>query len=115
MDIVNRSAVILRPKHPFLEWTRLDDKEGLADGVFEMMRAEPAVYLVPDWEDDDEERAILREFWPALFDVMLEAWLVDKSMWPENRTYEMFLDWFDVETHAMLVDVYQDEGIDYLE
>jgi hypothetical protein len=23
-------------------------------------------------------------------------------------------DWFDVETHSMLVDIYQDDGIDYV-
>jgi len=27
----------------------------------------------------------------------------------------MFQKWFEVETHAMLVDIYEDEAIDYLE
>ena len=33
MDILNRSAVVLRPKQPYLEWARLDDEEGLAKDV----------------------------------------------------------------------------------
>ena len=40
MDILNRSAVVLRPKQPYLEWARLDDEEGLADVVFETLRSE---------------------------------------------------------------------------
>lgn len=115
MDIVNRSAVFLRPRHPYLEWTKLDDKEGLADSVFETMRTDPALYLLPAWEDDDEEREVVREFWPALFEEMLEGWVLDESMWPTKRTYEMFQEWFDVETHSMLVDICQDDAIGYLE
>ncbi len=115
MEIINRSAIILRPKQPYLDWTKLDDETGVADSVYESMREDPAVYLVPGWEDDDEGRQVLKEFWPALFEAMLEGWLLDDSMWPKNRTFQMFREWFEVETHAMLADLYQDEAIDYVE
>jgi hypothetical protein len=47
MDMLNRSAIILRPKQPYLEWTRLDDKDGLAEAVFKTLHEEPTVYLLP--------------------------------------------------------------------
>jgi hypothetical protein len=114
MDILNRSAVVLLPKQPYLAWTKLDDAEGLAEGVFETLQEEPCVYLVPDFEDEDEREEILREFWPALFEEMLSGWVTDENLWPKGRTFEMFGEWFDVQTYGMIVDVYLDEAIDYL-
>ena len=114
MDTLNRSAVVLRPKQPYLDWTRRDDAEGLADAVFETLAREPTVYLVPDWEEPDEEREILREFWPALFEAMLSGWVTDEELWPEGRSLEMFHEWFEVQTFAMVQDVYMDEAIDYV-
>ena len=115
MDIINRSAVVLRPARPYLEWAKLDDTEGLAKPVFDGMRSEPAFYLVPGWEEPDEEREILKEFWPALFEAMLSAWAPDETLWSTKRTHEMFKSWFDIETHAMIEDIYEDEAIDYVE
>ena len=114
MDIINRSAIILRPKQPYLDWTKLDDATGIAESVFKSMRERPTVYLVPDWEAPEERQEILKEFWPALFEAMLEGWLRDESMWPKERTFQMFQEWIEVETHAMLVDIYEDEAIDYI-
>ena len=94
MDIVNRSAVILRPKQSYLEWTKLDDTTGIAEDVFSTMRTEPSVYLVPGWEDPKEEREIMGEFWPALFEAMLSAWVTDEALWPADRTRKMFDEWF---------------------
>ena len=111
MDILNRSAVVLRPNPSFLEWCKLDDAERLAEGVFDTLRQEPCVHLVPDFEDDDEREAILREFWPALFEAMLSAWVTDEDLWPKEQTFEMFGEWFDVQTYAMIVDVYMDEAV----
>lgn len=115
MDILNRSAVILRPREPYLEWARLDDKEGLAADVVETLRREPSVYLVPGWEERDEEVAVLKEFWPVLFELMLCAWVTDEQLWPKGRSLEMFRAWFDIESHALVEDVYMDEAIEYLE
>ncbi len=45
MEMLNRSAVIVKPRQPYLEWCRQDDAEGLAESVFETLHAEPTVYL----------------------------------------------------------------------
>ncbi len=78
------------------------------------MRAEPTLYLVPDWDEPGEEREVLREFWPALFEEMLRAWVTDAGLWPSDRTQEMFEAWFEIETYSMIQDIYMDEAIDYL-
>lgn len=114
-DILNRSAVVLGPKQPYLEWARRDDEEGLAEDVFETLRSEPSVYLLPGWEDPEEERLVLEEFWPALFEAMLGAWVADERLWPKGRSMEMFREWFEVRTFEMVQDICLDEVIDYLE
>ena len=114
LDILNRSAIVLRPNAPYLEWCKLDDAEGLAEDVFDTLRQEPCVYLVPDFEDDGEREEVLREFWPALFEAILSGWVTDENLWPKERTFEMFGEWFDVETYAMIVDSCLDETIDYI-
>jgi hypothetical protein len=30
-------------------------------------------------------------------------------MWPENKTYKMFQEWFDVEFHSMVFDLLQSD------
>jgi hypothetical protein len=53
MATLNRSVVIVKPRRPYLEWTRADDAEGLAPSVYEAMRDEPQVYLLPEYLTDD--------------------------------------------------------------
>ncbi len=38
MELLNRSAVVVKPLRPYLEWAKTDDAEGLAESVFENLR-----------------------------------------------------------------------------
>ena len=62
MEIINRSAVIVKPRQPYLEWIRQDDPEGLAERVFETFHTEPTVYLLPEYEDPPTQHEVLEEF-----------------------------------------------------
>ena len=115
MDLVNRSAIIVKPKRPYLEWTKQDDTEGLAESVFESLHEEPHIYLVPEWEDDSSQQQVLEEFWPTLFEAMLAGWLTDPGSWPKKRTYEMFQDWFEIQMTSIVEDLYLDEPLEVLD
>ena len=39
MSLVNRSAVVVRPRDPFLQWAKQDDSTGIAESVFEGLRS----------------------------------------------------------------------------
>ncbi|MDA2926381.1 hypothetical protein MYX78_03960 [Acidobacteria bacterium AH-259-G07] len=71
---LNRSAVIVKPLRPYLEWAKTDDAEGLAESVFENLRREPHLYLLPEYEEPASQQEVLEEFWPILFEAMLEGW-----------------------------------------
>jgi hypothetical protein len=115
MEMLNRSAVIVKPRQPYLEWARRDDAEGLAESVFETLRKEPTAYLLPEYEDPSSEREVLEEFWPVLFEAMLVGWVTDEASWPKNRTFGMFQEWFDVQMSSIVEDLYLGEPLEYLE
>ena len=97
MSLVNRSAVVVRPREPFLQWAKLDDSTGIAESVFEGLRSAPNVYLIPENEDVEDVRDLIRPAWSEVFEAMLESWLTDPGMWPANRTWAMFEDWFEIQ------------------
>jgi hypothetical protein len=115
MEMLNRSAVIVKPRQSYLEWASRDDDEGLAASVFEALQAEPTVYLLPEYEDPFSQHEVLEEFWPVLFETMLEGWVTDKASWPKNRTLEMFREWFEVQMSSIVEDLYLGEALEYLE
>lgn len=114
-EMVNRSAVIVRPKQPFLDWCRKDDAEGLAEGVFKQLHEEPQIYLLPEYEDSESQQGILEDYWPALFEAMLEGWVTEESMWPKKRSFKMFREWFEITMTSTVLDLDLDEPLGYYE
>jgi len=37
----------------------------------------------------------------------MHAWYRDPNVWPKKRTLEMFDDWFDLEFHSMIINLYK--------
>ena len=106
MSVLNRSAVVITPRPPHLEWARRDDTTGVAELVYETLRREPHVYLVREPEDAESEQAVLDEYWPFLFEAMLAGWLTDERQWPSRRTRTMFNEWFEVQLCPVVEDLH---------
>ena len=58
---------------------------------------------------------MLDEFWPDLFEAMLEGWVTDEALWPKKRTLEMFQEWFEVQMRSIVQDLYLYEPLGYIE
>lgn len=101
MSAVNRSAIILRPGAPFIEWARQLGDSGLAPAADD----EQTVYLLREFGDDVEMMEVLAEAWEVLFGEELAGWCVDESTWPTNRTFKMFREWFVIEQHSLILDL----------
>ena len=102
MKAVNRSALVVRPREPYLSWAAAvhDEKEAQqvsADHV--------AVYLVAPDREEEQETAPLEEIYERIFDLELEAWCTDEARWPTPRTLKLFLEWFDVVGESLVVDL----------
>jgi hypothetical protein len=104
---VNRSAVIVRIKQPFADWAnQLPDRapdEPMYTAAF--FKNDGPVLLIPDFEDtedlwdfiDDRKKLLI-------FEEMLEGWSLDENLWPQNRTAEMFDEWFELDIREEVID-----------
>ena len=103
MKTLNRAAVIIRPKEPYIKWaaSKEEDDCSLAEGL----RNRTAVYLVPEDPSGREETPPLKDYFEEIFEYELEAWDTDEAGWPAPRTLEMFLEWFDVVGESIVVDL----------
>ena len=104
MGVLNRSAVVITSRQPYLDWTKQDDTTGVA----ELVRREPHVYLLPASEDAESEDAVLEDYWPHLFEALLAGWLTDERQWPPHRTRMLFTEWFDVHLYPAVEDLHLD-------
>ncbi len=99
--MINRSALIVRPAKPLLDWIRsLEQKDFSIDRVNEQ-----TVYLVPEIDSPEELESTLRHVWDYVFSSELQDWWTDTSQWPEGRTLAMFKQWFDIEYHTVIIDL----------
>lgn len=103
---INRTALIVTPKQPFVDWLNaLDPAGGL---TFAEVHEDTTVFLLPDEGFQEDQEELLKGFWEEIFEQVLWEWYTDAADWPEDRTYEKFRQWFDVKFHTGVVDLGDD-------
>lgn len=103
MREVNRSAMIVTLKQPFLDWlVSVDAKDGRLD--LDDLNREPVIYLIAECESDDEFQEWLKRNYRAVFEENLYSWWTDPSRWPKTRTLGLFRAWFDCRLHSVILD-----------
>ena len=100
----NRSAIVVRPKSPFLDWLHAADPTSAALTLADVAR-EPTIYLIPECGDAEEERAALQMVFPTIFEDQLNGWWRDQTTWPTPRSFGTFTSWFDCQFHSTLLDL----------
>ena len=110
--MINRAAVLVRLKAPFISWiNQADPADGRPDITLEEANEDRTVYLI------EEEEADFLEQWVALnyeqiFACELEDWHMDQTRWPQQRNREMFDAWCEIECHTVIVDTVGEDIID---
>ena len=103
--MINRSALLVKSAQPFLDWLHRVDPTS-AHLTLEDLRREPAIYLLPEWETEEEEAfEHLAEVSSEIFEEQLNGWYPVTSVWPADRDLNAFLRWFDCSFHSMVVDL----------
>ena len=62
-------------------------------------------YLLPEFEDDEEQASFIQFRAKKLFEHELEAWCTDPGKWPSVRNHKTFFAWFRVEVSHMVFDL----------
>jgi hypothetical protein len=105
MKLINRSAVVVRPAAPFIEWLHKVDP---ADTFrLEEMVDDATIYLLPDFNNDDEALEYLAKVSSTIFEQELESWYRDPEIWPAQRDVIELRRWFHISFHSMLFDLSQ--------
>lgn len=105
--MLNRGAIILRYREPAIQW--INEADPVVDShevTPDMLKQDLTVYLVSDADvaGDFEVSRWIESNFTMLFEAELEGWYTDPTLWPGNRTLELFRLWFDVEFHSTIVD-----------
>ena len=104
MRLVKRAAITVTPKQPYIDWANAIDEDGVKIG--EEFWPEKHIYLIEDISDTPFDReAIARSYFETIFKEELNGWYRLESAWPSPRTFGVFLEWFEVEIHSMVLDM----------
>lgn len=102
--MINRAAVIIRLKEPFITWiNEVDPLDSRSKITVKEANEDRTVYLVDDAEADHLEEWLELNF-KQLFECELEDWYEDPSLWPKDIDKSLFTKWCDVECHTVIVD-----------
>ena len=104
MRLVNRAAIIVKPKLPYIEWAN-----GLEEGGPKLSPDNPfdeySVYLVEDIESPNDEEKRIRKYYSRIFEYELFGWHTSAEDWPQIRSLRVFRKWFDIEVHPVVQDL----------
>ena len=103
--MIDRSAIVVRAKQPFLDWLLQLPDPVSPDMALERVNHEPHIYLLPEYGFESEQDDLIAHFYGMIFEAELEGWWTDETDWPSDRTVDMFKQWFDLTFHSMIEDL----------
>jgi hypothetical protein len=101
---LNRSAIVVTPKQPFLDWLHATDPTSV-ELTLVKLTLDPTIYLIPECDTDDDVVEVLRDSFEEIFAEQLAGWCTDESVWPRDRGFDVFRRWFDYQYHSLLIDL----------
>ena len=82
---VNRSAIVVTPAQPFLDWLQSVDptsmKLTLAD-----LSIEPTIYLIPECDTPADVAECLRDVFDEIFQNQLDGWYRVRETWQIDKS-----------------------------
>ena len=110
--MINRAAVILKYKAPFIQWVNDADPYKDNPGItLESENKDCTVYLILEDDAENLEEGRSLKF-KQLFESEIEDWYTDESLWPKHRNRKLFDKWFDLECHSVLIDTVDGKIVD---
>ena len=106
MNVVNRSALSVRPTQAFVNWiNQLEATEGEDDLLLEDVERESTVYLIAEMDSEEAVRTYLKARYLDLLENELRAWEEDVRLWPETLDWALFEEFLQVEYSYLTLDL----------
>lgn len=95
MEIIDRSALIIYSKDKMLSFiNNLDSMKDEDDLTIEEINVEPSIFLIPEFDEEEEAYLYIEKNKIEIFKMMLLSWLEDGEI-SINLEEELFEQWFD--------------------
>jgi len=107
VDVINRSAIVVRPGQPFLDWLHRVDPTS-SHLTLDDLRRQPTIYLLPECDSEEQALEFLREISSEIFEEQLNGWYRVPLVWPTERDLKTFRIWFEIGFHSTIVDLCDD-------
>lgn len=103
MKTINRTAIHVLPRQPFLDWLKQIDPS-LPVNPADLLE-DSNIYLIPETDSPEHAQKWLRRHFDSIFTGELESWCTDESLWPTPRTFTLFEQWFSWTAHSLVYDL----------
>lgn len=101
---INRAALVVRPRQPYLDWAASLDDE--APEHAKSLDGRMSIYLVGEDPTEREETAPLEGYFERIFEMELEGWCPDEDAWPARPwSLAMFHEWFEAVGESIVTDL----------
>lgn len=100
--IVNRCAVRIEPNKLFIDWLNYT-YEDYADKSTDVLNA--TTYLIKDADENQMLENYLKRNYALIFELQLNNYCTDESLWPQKRTYSVFKKWFNIGISDEIIDL----------
>ena len=107
MNMINRAALIVIPKQPYIDWANTLDEEGPKLDINDP-HYESSVYLADNIVYESDIVAILKRYYRIIFEHELASWYLDTRAWPQKRGFRTFKAWFEVKVSSVVPDLCKD-------
>jgi len=113
--MINRAAVILKYRQIAVDWINDADPYNENPGItLDDVNTERTVFLV---HEDVADSPYALEKWvknnyKTLFEVELEGWYADPTLWPKDQSLKQFNKWFKTECHSVIEDTLDEPIVD---
>lgn len=102
LPTINRNLVLIEPTTVFLDWARKFPGVDQALTLEELLEDNTA-YLIPEQEEGPD--AWLKRNYKIIFDVELDGWCTDQSLWPKVRSFKAFKKFFTVRFSSLIIEL----------
>ena len=108
MHSINRTAVIIKPKQPFVDWLNSIPGDNL-DYALEGISTDNLTFLIPEHDRPEGSMNYIRKKYSQIFEWELWGWIRAEELWPKNRTWKIFQEWFEIEINSEVFDLVDGE------
>ena len=104
MKSINRMAVVIKPKQPFIDWINSMPGDS-SNYTIEQIAKNNLTFLVPEYDNTVSTMNYIKKKYKIIFEWELWGWITDEELWPEKRNWKMFNEWFDIEISSEVFDM----------